>query len=183
MSRRPTLAALVICLALGAAAIACGGRSGPSVAATSTPYYTCTQTPPTAVPGSDLPTIENIPVPTVTSQPTVTASGLQIYELQPGSGAAAQLGGIIYINYQLWVQGGRECDSNNLAPVRFRMRQGELPDGLLEGITGMLVGAKRRLIVPPELGFGSTGSGNVIPPNATLIYDIELTAVTSPPAP
>jgi peptidylprolyl isomerase len=160
--------------------MACSSKSEAPSIPTTTPFYTCVQSLPTFSEANPLPTIENVPVPTVNVQPTVTASGLKIFELQAGSGPAAEEGGVIYIKYTQWVQGGNECDSTHVGPVRYQLRKGQVIDGLVEGIKGMKVGEKRRLIIPPELAFGDTGSGNVIPPGATLIYDIELTDVSNP---
>ena len=177
MSNRLAAMLLVLCAALAGALVACGGGSSEPVAPTSTLFYTGTDVYPTSVPGNEVPTPENLPVPTLTTEPTVTASGLQIYDIQTGTGAVAQPDGIVYVNYTIWVQGGNEVDRNSLATVRYRLSKGQVLDGLIEGIPGMKVGGKRRLIIPPALAYGSSGSGNVIPPNATLIYDIELTDV------
>jgi hypothetical protein len=184
MRQTSRLQLALACFALGAvliAGIACGGgSSNVIVEPTGTPFYTCRDPYPTYSPAADLPTIENFPVSTVTSQPTVTASGLQIFDEQAGTGDVAQAGGIAYINYTQWVQGGNECERTHAGPVRYRLVKGQVIDGLIEGISGMKVGGKRQLIIPPALGYGSTGAGTVIPPNATLIYDIELTDVSNP---
>lgn len=173
--------ASALCVGLAIAAVACGDSGGEQVVEpTGTPFYTCLDPYPTYPPGSELPTIENLPISTVTSQPTVTASGLQIYDEQVGTGDVVQAGGIAYINYTQWVKGGNECDRTRVGPVRYRLVKGQAIDGLIEGIDGMKVGGKRQLIIPPALGYGAAGSGNVIPPNATLVYDIELTSVSNP---
>lgn len=172
---------VALCTAL-TTAIACGSGSEPVIPIpTRTPFYAGTNVFPTNVPGNDEPTPENFPVPTLTAEPTVTASGLQIYDVQVGDGAEAQTGGVVYITYTLWVQGGNQVDRTRTGPVRYRLTKGQVIDGLIEGIIGMKVGGNRRLIMPPALAYGSAGSGNVIPPNATLIYDIELVAPPGQP--
>jgi len=169
MSNRLALVLFALCATLAIGTLACGGSSSPRV-------YTGTDVVPTYPAGSGFPTIENRPIPTVTSRPTVTASGLQIFDVVVGTGDGAQPDSIVYVNYTLWVNGGNEIDRNRLAPVRYRLTKGQAVDGLVEGLTGMALGGKRRLIIPPALAYGSSGSGDVIPPNATLIYDIERVA-------
>lgn len=168
-----------LCAAL-AAAIACGSGNSELAIPTDTSFYFGTNVFPTPVPGSDIETPENLPVPTLTAEPTVTASGLEIYDVQVGDGAEAQAGGVVYITYTLWVQGGNQVDRTRTGAVRYRLAKGQLIDGLLEGLIGMKVGGNRRLIIPPALGYGSEGSSNVIPPNATLIYDVEMTTAPTP---
>jgi FKBP-type peptidyl-prolyl cis-trans isomerase FkpA len=177
---RLALAVGALCAA-AAATITCGSGNSQSAIPTRTPFYYGTDVFPTSPPGSDLPTPENLPVPTLTAEPTVTASGLKVYDVQVGDGAEAQTGGVVYITYTLWVQGGNEIDRTRTGPVRYRLAKGQVIDGLIEGISGMKVGGNRRLIIPPALGYGSKGTGNVIPPNATLIYDIELVAPPGQP--
>jgi len=166
--------------ALAALLIACSSDNEPPVEPTAEPRYNCVEVIPTPLEEDLLPTIENLPIPTPEAQPTVTASGVQVFDVQVGSGEAAQAGGIVYVNYKLWVEGGHQCDANTVAPVRYRLVEGQVVNGLIEGIAGMQVGGKRIIVVPPELGYGAIGSGNVIPPDATLIYQIELTDVSNP---
>jgi hypothetical protein len=178
------LAAAASFAALSIAVTACGGGGDEEAfEPTAKPFYTCRDPYPTYSPGSDLPTLENFPVPDTTTQPTVTASGLQIYDELAGAGDAAQADGIVYINFTQWVQGGNQCERTHVGPVRYRLTKGQLIDGLIEGLIGMKIGGHRVLIIPPELAFGSAGSGNVIPPNATLIYDIEMTTAAGQTTP
>lgn len=172
------------CVALGGmliAGIACGSSGGKKEATpTGTPFYAATDVLPTSGPDSLEPTVENLPSPVLTGEPTVTASGLQIYDVKVGTGVEAQENSIVYVNYTDWVKGGNQVDKTHAGPVRMRLTKGQIIDGLAEGLTGMKVGGRRILIIPPDLAYGSTGSGNVIPPGATLIFDIEMTTQPTP---
>jgi hypothetical protein len=137
-----------------------------------------TPTPGPTVDTSAQPT--NVPIPTVSVTPTVTNDGLQIFEIQPGTGQEAQAGDIAYVIYKEWLTDGTVLDDTLGSPTREILRKGQVLDGLIEGITGMKVGGKRRLIIPPALGFGDRSVGSAIPPNSTLIYDIELTDIHQP---
>jgi FKBP-type peptidyl-prolyl cis-trans isomerase len=83
------------------------------------------------------------------------------------------------VRYTGWLEDGKKFDSTDDCPrpLTFRMGTGDVIKGLDEGITGMREGGKRRLVIPPELGFGKQGGGGVIPPNATLVYEVELVSV------
>jgi hypothetical protein len=171
--------------ALAFAMVACGDDGGgtsptATLEVTNTPYYAATADFPPTVEGQPETYIENTPIPTPPVQGTVTASGLEIYELQAGTGAVAAPGSIAYINYTLWLKGGHQVDRNRLAPLRFRLVEGQTIPGLIEGISGMAVGGKRIVVIPPSLGFGDAGQGNVVPPNATLIYQLELVDLRQP---
>jgi FKBP-type peptidyl-prolyl cis-trans isomerase len=109
----------------------------------------------------------------------VLPSGLRYADLKVGQGQEAAEGKIIEVHYTGWLQGGKKFDSTDGCPkpLTFRMGTGDVIKGLNEGIAGMKEGGKRRLVIPPELGFGKEGGGSVIPPNATLIYEVELLAV------
>jgi FKBP-type peptidyl-prolyl cis-trans isomerase FkpA len=126
------------------------------------------------------PTLENIAIPTVEALPTTTASGLQVYELQTGSGATAAPGDFVFLNYSAWVQGSHQFEGVTVEPIRFRLTPNQVIQGWIEGISGMQEGGKRRLVVPPDLAYGDECQGREIPPNATLIYDIELVEVRPP---
>jgi FKBP-type peptidyl-prolyl cis-trans isomerase len=109
----------------------------------------------------------------------VTATGLRYTDLKIGQGQEAAEGKIVEVHYVGWLEDGKKFDSthNCPRPLTFRMGTGDMIKGLNEGISGMREGGKRRLIIPPELGFGKQGGGGVIPPNATLIYEVELLAI------
>jgi FKBP-type peptidyl-prolyl cis-trans isomerase FkpA len=109
----------------------------------------------------------------------VTASGLRYTDLRPGQGAEATEGKIVEVHYTGWLENGKKFDSteNCKSPFTFRIGAGDVIKGLDEGVTGMREGGKRRLVIPPELGLGKQGGGGVIPPNATLTYEVELLSV------
>ena len=110
---------------------------------------------------------------------TVTGSGLTIEDTAVGSGALASPGRTVNIHYTGWLAGGRKFDSSRERDVAFAFEidAGEVIAGWDEGMQGMKVGGKRRLVVPPHLGYGAHGSGPSVPPNATLVFDVELLSV------
>ena len=109
---------------------------------------------------------------------TTTASGLVIDELELGSGDTAEKGRMVSVHYTGWLTDGRKFDSSKDRndPFVFPLGAGHVIRGWDEGVQGMQVGGKRKLTIPPELGYGTRGAGGVIPPNATLIFDVELFA-------
>jgi peptidylprolyl isomerase len=114
---------------------------------------------------------------------TQTASGLQYEDTQVGSGAAPQRGQTCIMHYTgwLWVNGakGAKFDSSvdRGKPFEFPLGQGRVIKGWDEGVASMNIGGKRTLLIPPELGYGARGAGGVIPPNATLLFEVELLGV------
>lgn len=108
----------------------------------------------------------------------VTPSGLRYVDLKLGQGEEAREGKILEVNYTGWLKDGTKFDSTvDRRPLTLRLGAGDVVKGLDEGLTGMKIGGRRKLIVPPELGFGKEGGGGVIPPNATLVYEVELLGV------
>jgi peptidylprolyl isomerase len=109
-----------------------------------------------------------------------TSSGLQITDSKIGTGASPQPGQICVMHYTGWLyQGGakgKKFDSSldRGQPFEFPIGKHQVIPGWDEGVASMKVGGKRTLIIPPELGYGARGAGGVIPPNATLIFDVEL---------
>lgn len=108
----------------------------------------------------------------------MTASGLRITDLVVGEGAEAVSGQTVAVHYRGTLTDGREFDSSyGRGPFRFPLGGGRVIQGWDEGVAGMKVGGKRKLVIPPELGYGSRGAGGVIPPDATLIFEVELLQV------
>jgi len=107
-----------------------------------------------------------------------TASGLQYWDLKTGSGATAAPGNTVSVHYTGWLSAGEKFDSSldRSRPFEFRLGAGRVIKGWDEGVAGMKVGGKRQLRIPPALGYGANGTGP-IPPNATLVFDVELLEV------
>ena len=111
---------------------------------------------------------------------TMTASGLQYEDTQPGTGASPAKGQTCVMHYTgwLWVNGakGAKFDSSvdRGRPFEFPLGQGRVIKGWDEGVASIKKGGKRTLLIPPELGYGARGAGGVIPPNATLLFEVEL---------
>ncbi|MBP8308562.1 MAG: FKBP-type peptidyl-prolyl cis-trans isomerase [Burkholderiaceae bacterium] len=110
-------------------------------------------------------------------------SGLQYDDTTPGTGATAQSGAQVKVHYTgwLWKDGatGAKFDSSKDRgqPFSFALGAGQVIRGWDEGVAGMQVGGTRQLLIPPELGYGARGAGGVIPPNATLLFEVELLGV------
>ncbi len=109
----------------------------------------------------------------------ITDSGLKYEDLIPGDGDVATAGQSVSVHYTGWLTNGSKFDSSvdRNQPFSFMLGKGMVIRGWDEGVQGMLVGGKRKLTIPPHLGYGAAGAGGVIPPNATLIFDVELLAV------
>lgn len=114
---------------------------------------------------------------------TVTLDGMSMIDNKIGSGRAAHSGDMVVVHYSGWLydptEPGNKGDKFDSSldrgqPFAFRIGVGQVIRGWDEGVTGMRVGGKRTLVVPPELGYGDRGVGNAIPPNSTLLFEVEL---------
>jgi FKBP-type peptidyl-prolyl cis-trans isomerase FkpA len=110
---------------------------------------------------------------------TTTASGLIYEDITVGSGEAAVAGKSVSVHYTGWLTDGRKFDSSKDRndPFSFPLGARHVIAGWDEGVQGMQVGGVRKLTIPPELGYGARGAGGVIPPNATLVFEVELLSV------
>jgi peptidylprolyl isomerase len=105
-----------------------------------------------------------------------TESGLKYVDLVEGTGAQPQAGQTVIVHYTGTLEDGTKFDSSRdrNQPFSFRLGVGQVIRGWDEGLSTMRVGGRRQLIIPPDLGYGARGTGGVIPPNATLVFDVEL---------
>ncbi|HOY01214.1 FKBP-type peptidyl-prolyl cis-trans isomerase [Zoogloea sp.] len=110
---------------------------------------------------------------------TTTASGLVIEDLEVGTGPEATAGQHVQVHYTGWLTDGKKFDSSKDRndPFVFPLGARHVISGWDEGVQGMKVGGRRKLTIPPNLGYGARGAGGVIPPNATLVFEVELLAV------
>jgi peptidylprolyl isomerase len=112
--------------------------------------------------------------------PMTTPSGLQITDTKAGTGASPKAGQTCVMHYTGWLYDngakGKKFDSSHDRgkPFSFKIGVGQVIKGWDEGVATMQVGGKRTLVIPPQLGYGARGAGNVIPPNATLLFEVEL---------
>jgi FKBP-type peptidyl-prolyl cis-trans isomerase FkpA len=109
----------------------------------------------------------------------ITDSGLKYEDISEGTGAVAAAGQRVVVHYTGWLTDGRKFDSSRDRdePFEFALGRGQVIRGWDEGVAGMKVGGARRLTIPPQLGYGARGAGGVIPPNATLVFEVELLEV------
>ena len=106
-------------------------------------------------------------------------SELIIEDLTVGEGATAAAGQSVSVHYTGWLTNGQKFDSSvdRNDPFEFNLGRGQVIAGWDQGVAGMQVGGKRKLTIPPELGYGERGASGVIPPNATLVFEVELLGI------
>ena len=109
----------------------------------------------------------------------MTDSGLKYEDLVEGEGAVAEAGQTVSVHYTGWLTDGNKFDSSvdRNQPFEFALGRGMVIRGWDEGVQGMQVGGKRKLTIPPQLGYGARGAGGVIPPNASLVFEVELLGI------
>ncbi len=107
------------------------------------------------------------------------ANELKIENMKVGTGAEAVAGKTVSVHYTGWLTDGKKFDSSldRNQPFKFSLGAGQVIAGWDKGVQGMKVGGKRKLTIPPTLGYGASGAGGVIPPNATLVFEVELLGV------
>ncbi|MBX4211181.1 MAG: FKBP-type peptidyl-prolyl cis-trans isomerase [Candidatus Yanofskybacteria bacterium] len=120
--------------------------------------------------------------PTPAVSPSVDTSHLIIEDLKVGTGPAAQAGQAVTVHYTGWLTNGQKFDSSvdRGQPFSFILGGGMVIPGWDQGLVGMKVGGKRKLTIPPDLAYGPRGAGGVIPPNATLVFEVDLLGVQAP---
>ena len=108
------------------------------------------------------------------------AGKLQIEEMVVGTGDEAKQGKLVSVHYTGWLTNGTKFDSSkdHGRPFSFALGRGQVIQGWDQGVTGMKVGGKRKLTIPPELGYGKQGFPGAIPPNSTLVFEVELLGVS-----
>ena len=109
----------------------------------------------------------------------MTDSGLKYEDTTVGDGATAIAGQNVSVHYTGWLTDGKKFDSSKDRndPFEFKLGAGQVIRGWDEGVQGMKIGGTRKLTIPPQLGYGARGAGGVIPPNATLVFEVELLAI------
>ncbi len=109
----------------------------------------------------------------------MTDSGLKYEDTTVGDGATAIAGQNVSVHYTGWLTDGKKFDSSKDRndPFGFKLGAGQVIRGWDEGVQGMKIGGTRKLTIPPQLGYGARGAGGAIPPNATLVFEVELLAI------
>ncbi len=161
---------IVVIAAIGYAAYTAfsSQKQAANAAAAQSANLTATAKVPTQIPGTPS-----------SAQIITTSSGLKYQDMVVGTGAEAKSGNTVTVNYTGWLTNGTKFDSSldRNQPFSFQLGTGNVIKGWDEGVVGMKVGGKRKLIIPPDLGYGAQGAGSSIPPNATLVFEVELLSV------
>jgi peptidylprolyl isomerase len=184
-------AQILLILGLTISLTACGSASTPETPATAaeavveaSPTVAVIEEPP-APPATEEPVSQagEAASPVVDENAVTTASGLQYVIIEQGSGEAPQPGDVVEVHYTGTLADGTKFDSSydRGEPIRFPLGLGQVIPGWDEGIGLLKVGDKAKLIIPPDLAYGEQGAGGVIPPNATLIFDVELVSILPGP--
>jgi FKBP-type peptidyl-prolyl cis-trans isomerase len=120
--------------------------------------------------------IQDGPAQLSSTQYTTSTLGVLYHDITVGTGNVTQPGRLVTVHYTGWLESGVKFDSSvdRNDPFKFVLGAGQVIRGWDDGVSGMRVGGHRQLIIPPALAYGEGGSGNVIPPNATLIFEINL---------
>lgn len=163
----------------------CGGTDNGDGAATPATPASIAVAEATPVPDgaavAQLPT--PVPLPTMSDKAVTTDSGLRYEDLTVGEGEPAAKDQLVSINYTGYLQDGTRFDSSKERgePIKFQLGASQVIPGWDEGCSGMMVGGKRLLAIPPDLAFGADGAPPVIPPNATLLFEVEMLGVEPAP--
>jgi FKBP-type peptidyl-prolyl cis-trans isomerase len=144
-----------------------GGSSSSTSATGSSSTTSTTAAPPAAASGAEA---------TASAKEITMPNGLKYVDLKVGDGQLAETGMTAQVHYTGWLTDGTKFDSSvdRGQPFSFKLGAGQVIRGWDEGVKGMRVGGKRKLTIPPDMGYGAAGAGGVIPPNATLVFDVEL---------
>ena len=168
MSRLSGCAAIALAFALSGCQQPPSGSAASGSGATSATGTTSTSTSTTSQ--------TSAAAETAAPKEVTMANGLKYVDLKVGDGTIAEAGKTATVHYTGWLTDGTKFDSSvdSGRPFSFRLGGGQVIRGWDEGVKGMRVGGKRKLTIPPDLGYGQAGAGGVIPPNATLVFDVEL---------
>ena len=178
---RPTrgLSALLVLIAFSG----CQQSSTNTTTTGSTSTTTATSAPPTGSGAATTPPSGGATGGSMSAAPAgqevTMPSGLKYQDVKVGDGAVAEQGSAVTVDYTGWLTDGTKFDSSkdHGQPFQFQIGAGQVIRGWDEGVKGMRVGGVRRLTIPPDLGYGAQGAGGVIPPNATLVFEVELHGV------